>query len=105
MSTSERGRRKSSGEVREIRVGTVVIKSVARAPGEGAKIAVTSTKADVDPINACLGPKASRLNAIVREVRGERIDIVEWSDDLAVFAARALMPAEVSQVRVIDAEL
>jgi N utilization substance protein A len=76
-------------EVPEIRDGTVVIKSVARVPGKTSKIAVTSTKPGVDPVMACLGPKGSRLNAIVREVRGEKIDIIEWSDDPGQLGADA----------------
>jgi len=91
-------------EVPEIYVGTVVIKSAVREPGERAKIAVTSNERDVDPVGACVGMKGSRVQAIIRELRGEKIDIIEWSDEPSVFAANALSPAKVNQVRITDAE-
>src|SRR5918912_646776 len=77
-------------EVPEIYDGTVVIKSAVREPGERAKIAVASTERDVDPVGACVGMKGSRVQAIIRELRGEKIDIIEWSDEPSVFAANAL---------------
>jgi len=91
-------------EVPEIDAGKVVIKAVARIPGERAKIAVMSTVSDLDPVEVCLGLKNSRVLQISRELRGEKIDVIEWSDELTVFAARALTPAKVNEVRVIDAE-
>jgi N utilization substance protein A len=91
-------------EVPEIYDGTVVIKSAVREPGERAKIAVASTERDVDPVGACVGMKGSRVQAIIRELRGEKIDIIEWSDEPSVFAANALSPAKVNQVRITDIE-
>jgi len=91
-------------EVPEIYDGTVVIKSAVREPGERAKIAVTSNERDVDPVGACVGMKGSRVQAIIRELRGEKIDIIEWSDEPSVFAANALSPAKVNQVRITDIE-
>src|SRR5438105_3136252 len=89
-------------EVPEIYDGTVVIKSCVREPGERAKIAVISNERDVDPVGACVGMKGSRVQSIIRELRGEKIDIIEWSEDPAIFAANALSPAKVSKVAVID---
>src|SRR5256714_6437959 len=91
-------------EVPEIYDGTVVIKSCVREPGERAKIAVVSNERDVDPVGACVGMKGSRVQAIIRELRGEKIDIIEWSDEPSVFAANALSPAKVTQVRITDIE-
>ncbi len=91
-------------EVPEIYDGTVVIKSAVREPGERAKIAVSSIERDVDPVGACVGMKGSRVQAIIRELRGEKIDIIEWSDEPSVFAANALSPAKVNQVRITDIE-
>src|SRR5213592_1262982 len=87
-------------EVPEIYDGTVVIKSCVREPGERAKIAVVSNERDVDPVGACVGMKGSRVQAIIRELRGEKIDIIEWSEEPAVFAANALSPAKVSKVEI-----
>jgi len=89
-------------EVPEIYDGTVVIKVAVREPGERAKIAVISNERDVDPVGACVGMKGSRVQSIIRELRGEKIDIIEWSEDPAIFAANALSPAKVSKVAVID---
>src|SRR3954452_1596359 len=89
-------------EVPEIYDETVVIKSCVREPGERAKIAVMSTERDVDPVGACVGMKGSRVQAIIRELRGEKIDIIEWSDEPSVFAANALSPAKVNKVRITD---
>ncbi len=89
-------------EVPEIYDDTVVIKSAVREPGDRAKIAVTSNEKDVDPVGACVGMKGSRVQSIIKELRGEKIDIIEWSDEPAVFAANALSPAKVSQVRITD---
>ncbi len=89
-------------EVPEIYDDTVVIKSAVREPGDRAKIAVTSNEKDVDPVGACVGMKGSRVQSIIKELRGEKIDIIEWSEEPAVFAANALSPAKVSQVRITD---
>ena len=89
-------------EVPEIYDDTVVIKSCVREPGDRAKIAVASNEKDVDPVGACVGMKGSRVQAIIKELRGEKIDIIEWSDEPSVFAANALSPAKVSQVRITD---
>jgi len=91
-------------EVPEIYDETVVIKSAVREPGDRAKIAVASNEKDVDPVGACVGMKGSRVQAIIKELRGEKIDIIEWSDEPSVFAANALSPAKVSQVRITDIE-
>src|SRR5437870_1700754 len=91
-------------EVPEIYDGTVVIKSCVREPGERAKIAVVSNERDVDPVGACDGMKGSRVQAIIRELRGEKIDIIEWSEEPSVFAANSLSPAKVNQVRITDIE-
>lgn len=89
-------------EVPEIYDNTVVIKSAVREPGDRAKIAVATNEKDVDPVGACVGMKGSRVQAIIKELRGEKIDIIEWSDEPSVFAANALSPAKVSQVRITD---
>ena len=91
-------------EVPEIYDETVVIKSAVREPGDRAKIAVSSNERDVDPVGACVGMKGSRVQSIIKELRGEKIDIIEWSDEPSVFAANALSPAKVSQVRITDIE-
>ena len=91
-------------EVPEIYDGTVIIKSCVREPGERAKIAVVSNERDVDPVGACVGMKGSRVQAIIRELRGEKIDIIEWSEEPSVFAANSLSPAKVNQVRITDIE-
>ena len=88
-------------EVPEINEGTIEIKAVAREPGERAKIAVHSTDSSVDPVGACVGIKGSRVQAVVQELKGERIDIVTWTPDEPSFVARALSPAEVTRV-VVD---
>lgn len=85
-------------EIPEIAEGIVQVKGAAREPGERAKLAVASTKRDVDPIGACVGLRGTRIQVIVREVRGEKIDIIEWSDDLPTLVARALSPAKVASV-------
>lgn len=91
-------------EVPEIYDGTVVVKAAVREPGDRAKIAVMSNERDVDPVGACVGMKGSRVQSIIRELRGEKIDIIEWSEDPAIFAANALSPAKVSKVTVLDFE-
>ncbi len=85
-------------EIPEIAEGIVQVKAAAREAGERAKVAVASAKRDVDPIGACVGLRGTRIQAISRELRGEKIDIVEWSTDLQTFVARALSPAKVSSV-------
>src|SRR5499426_1081861 len=87
-------------EIPEIQEGIVVVKAAAREAGERAKVAVASTKRDVDPIGACVGLRGTRIQVISRELRGEKIDIIEWSHDPATFVARALSPAKVSSVTI-----
>ncbi len=89
-------------EIPEVQEGIVVVKAVAREPGERAKVAVASTKRDVDPIGACVGLRGTRIQVISRDLRGEKIDIVEWSYDAATFVARALSPAKVSSVTLLE---
>jgi len=81
------------------------VKAAAREPGERAKVAVSSTKRDVDPIGACVGLRGTRIQVISRELRGEKIDIVEWSADPATFVSRALSPAKVSSVMLGEIDL
>jgi len=100
--SSELVKRLFEMEVPEIYDDTVVIKSAVREPGDRAKIAVASNEKDVDPVGACVGMKGSRVQSIIKELRGEKIDIIEWSDEPSVFAANALSPAKVSQVRITD---
>ena len=89
-------------EIPEIQEGIVVVKAAAREAGERAKVAVASTKRDVDPIGACVGLRGTRIQVISRELRGEKIDIIEWSHDPSTFVARALSPAKVSSVTVTE---
>lgn len=89
-------------EVPEIAEGIVEIKAVAREPGSRAKIAVVSHDHDVDPVGACVGMRGSRVQNVVSELRGEKIDIIPWTPDPARFACSALAPAEVSRVYVDD---
>ena len=87
-------------EVPEIAEGIVTIVQVAREPGSRAKIAVSSRDSDVDPVGACVGMKGSRVQAVVQELRGEKIDIVTWDPDSAKFVCNALAPAEITRVIV-----
>ncbi len=87
-------------EVPEIHDGIVIIKDIAREPGERTKIAVASKDSSVDPVGACVGMKGTRVQSIVREVRGERIDIIPWNEDPRIFIARALTPASVDRVGI-----
>jgi len=87
-------------EVPEIHDGVVEIKSVAREAGHRSKIAVHSTQEDVDPVGACVGPNGSRVRAIVDELSGEKVDIVQWNEEPKKFIANALSPAEVLKVEV-----
>jgi N utilization substance protein A len=89
-------------EIPEVQEGIVVVKAAAREAGERAKVAVASTKRDVDPIGACVGLRGTRIQVISRELRGEKIDIIEWSADPATFVARALSPARVSSVTITE---
>ena len=89
-------------EVPEIYDGTVVIRAIAREAGERTKIAVQSRDKDVDPVGACVGMKGMRVQSIIRELRGEKIDIIEWSDEITTFAEKALQPAKVSRVSISD---
>ena len=90
-------------EVPEIAEGIVVIEAAAREPGRRSKIAVSSRDGDVDPVGACVGIKGSRVQAVVQELRGEKIDIVEFDEDTARFVCAALAPAEVSRVIIDEA--
>lgn len=85
-------------EVPEVAEGIVKIVSAAREPGSRAKIAVYSRDSDIDPVGACVGMRGSRVQAVVHELRGEKIDIIPWSDDSASFVCNALAPAEISKV-------
>ncbi len=90
------------GEVPEIYDGTVTIRAIAREAGERTKIAVQSRDKDVDPVGACVGMKGMRVQSIIRELRGEKIDIIEYSDEITTFAEKALQPAKVSKVSIVD---
>ena len=87
-------------EVPEIDEGIVEIMAVAREPGHRSKIAVASNEPAVDPVGACVGPKGSRVRMVVNELRGEKIDVVPWSEESATFVANALQPAKVKEVTV-----
>ena len=87
-------------EVPEIHDGIVLIKGIAREPGERTKISVASKDSSVDAVGACVGMKGTRVQSIVREVKGERIDIIPWSDDPRIFISRALTPANVDRVGI-----
>ena len=89
-------------EVPEIYDSTVVIRAIAREAGERTKIAVMSRDKDVDPVGACVGMKGMRVQSIIRELRGEKIDIIEFSEEITTFAEKALQPAKVSRVSIAD---
>jgi N utilization substance protein A len=89
-------------EVPEIYDGTVMIRAIAREAGERTKIAVMSRDKDVDPVGACVGMKGMRVQSIIRELRGEKIDIIEFSEEITTFAEKALQPAKVSRVSIGD---
>jgi N utilization substance protein A len=91
-------------EVPEIYDGTVMIRGAVREAGDRAKVAVFSRERDVDPVGACVGMRGTRVQAIIRELRGEKIDIVEWSDDPVQFVTKALSPARVQRVSIVDDE-
>jgi N utilization substance protein A len=89
-------------EVPEIYDGTVMIRGAVREAGDRAKVAVYSRERDVDPVGACVGMKGTRVQAIIRELRGEKIDIVEWSEDSVQFVTNAISPAKVQRVSIVD---
>jgi N utilization substance protein A len=89
-------------EVPEIYDGTVQIRAVAREAGERTKIAVMSRDKDVDPVGACVGMKGMRVQSIIRELRGEKIDIIPYSEETVTFAQKALSPAKVTRVQIVD---
>jgi len=89
-------------EVPEIYDGTVIIRGAVREAGDRAKVAVYSRERDVDPVGACVGMKGTRVQSIIRELRGEKIDIVEYSDDPVMFVTSALSPAKVQRVSIVD---
>src|SRR5664280_1776909 len=91
-------------EVPEIYDNTVVIRAIAREAGERTKIAVMSKDKDVDPVGACVGMKGMRVQSIIRELRGEKIDIIEYHEDSVVFAEKALQPAKVSRVTILEGQ-
>ncbi len=89
-------------EVPEIYDGIVTIKGAVREAGERAKVAVHTAERDIDPVGACVGMKGTRVQGIIRELRGEKIDIVQWSDDPATFVTNALSPARAQRVTVME---
>lgn len=91
-------------EIPEVADGTVLIKSIARDAGYRTKIAVTSVKGNVDPVGACIGSRGSRIHPIIDELKGEKIDVVRWSEDPAMFITNALSPAKVVSVQITDDE-
>jgi len=97
-------RRLFEQEVPEIYDGTVTIKACAREAGERTKIAVQSKDRDVDSVGACVGMKGMRVQSIIRELRGEKIDIIEWSEDAVGFATHALSPAKITRVNILNPE-
>ena len=90
--------------VPEITQGIVVVKGISREPGHRTKIAITSTDANVDAIGACVGNKGARVNEVVKELNGEKIDIIPWSEDPLEYIAKALSPAKVLKVSAIEGE-
>jgi N utilization substance protein A len=97
-------RRLMENEVPEIYHGIVEIRAIAREPGQRAKVAVSATQAGVDPVGACVGVKGVRIQAIVKELHDEKIDIIEWSADPIVYISKAISPARVSGVYLTEAE-
>jgi N utilization substance protein A len=91
-------------EIPEIAEGSVVIKSIAREAGGRSKIAVAAVEQNTDPVGACIGQRGTRIQTIIAEVAGEKIDIIEWSEDIADFVAQALAPAKVGQVVINEEE-
>jgi transcription termination/antitermination protein NusA len=91
-------------EVPEIAEGLVVIRNIVREPGERTKLVVYSNNPSIDPVGACVGMKGTRVQSIVRELRGERIDIIPWTEDPRILLARALSPASVERIGVNEDE-
>jgi transcription termination/antitermination protein NusA len=91
-------------EVPEIFAGTVEIKAIAREAGERTKIAVSSTEEGIDPIGSCVGQKGTRVQTVIEELSGEKIDIILWNDDVAKFIASSLSPAKVLRVDIKEAQ-
>lgn len=91
-------------EIPEIEEGIVEIKSIVREPGERTKIAIHSKQENVDPVGACVGVRGNRIKAIVRELKGEKIDIIRWNEDIANYVTAALSPAKISQVNINSKE-
>jgi len=91
-------------EVPEIYDGTVMIRGAVREAGDRAKVAVFSRERDVDPVGACVGMKGTRVQSIIRELRGEKIDIVEWSEDSVLYVTNAISPAKVQRVSIVSDE-
>ena len=91
-------------EVPEINEGIVIIRDIVREPGERTKLTVYSKDSSIDPVGACVGMKGTRVQSIVRELRGERIDIIPWTDDPRILIARALSPATVDRVGINEEE-
>lgn len=89
-------------EIEEVFSGTVEVVRILREPGERAKVAVRSKDPNVDPVGACVGVKGSRIMAVMNELHGERIDVIQWSEDICEFAANALKPARVLEVHILD---
>jgi len=89
-------------EIPEIANGTIEIKDIVRQPGERAKVAVASLERDIDPIGACIGVRGNRILAISKELQGEKVDIIEWSPDLASYAKAALSPARAGRLQVVS---
>ncbi|MBP6610347.1 MAG: transcription termination/antitermination protein NusA [Paludibacter sp.] len=91
-------------EVPEIQEGLITIKRIARAPGERAKVAVESYDERIDPVGACVGVKGSRIHGIVRELRNENIDVINYTNNVSLFISRALSPAKISSIRLNETE-
>ena len=91
-------------EVPEIFDGLITIKNVVRVPGERAKVAVESYDDRIDPVGACVGMKGSRIHGIVRELRNENIDVINYTSNISLFIQRALSPAKISSIRVNEEE-
>ena len=91
-------------EVPEIQDGTIQIKAAAREPGQRAKVAVYTDERDIDPVGACVGMKGSRVQNIVNELQGEKIDVVKWNPDIETFTRSSLAPAEIASININNAE-
>jgi transcription termination/antitermination protein NusA len=91
-------------EIPEVANGIVMIKSIAREPGSRTKVAVTTNDDAIDPIGSCIGQRGTRIQSVIRELGGEKVDVIAWSDDLATYIAASLSPATVAHVEIIDEE-